>query len=93
MKLTADLIRSYDLEQDFIVDVGVYRGTPWLYQAFPTTPFVLVDPQIANDAVLPRKVAKVCPWAAGARVGRAEMRGRMAMTNLLIVTGKHLRQR
>ncbi|WP_146587069.1 FkbM family methyltransferase [Puniceibacterium confluentis] len=29
---------------DLVVDVGVGRGTPWLYGAFPDSAFLLVDP-------------------------------------------------
>jgi 16S rRNA G527 N7-methylase RsmG len=27
-----------------VIDVGVGRGTPWLYQAYPTAKFILVEP-------------------------------------------------
>ncbi|WP_417242860.1 FkbM family methyltransferase [Celeribacter sp.] len=40
---------------DVIVDIGVRGGTDWLYNAFPDTPFVLVDPQRADQWNLDHK--------------------------------------
>ncbi len=40
---------------DAVIDVGVHRGTPWLYEAFAGVPFVLVDPQESADAELASK--------------------------------------
>lgn len=37
---------------DCVIDVGVRRGTPWLYRAFPNIHHILVDPQPAGDTIL-----------------------------------------
>jgi len=37
---------------DVIVDVGVRKGTPELYQAFDSNPFILIDPQIGAESWL-----------------------------------------
>ena len=42
--LTADFFKSLQLDPDVIFDVGVSRGTPWLYKAFPEKKFLLIDP-------------------------------------------------
>jgi FkbM family methyltransferase len=44
-KSAAAHLRVFGLNPDVIFDVGVDRGTPQLYQAFPEAEFVLVDPR------------------------------------------------
>lgn len=47
----SDYLQSYGFAPDVVVDVGVHAGTPQLYQAFPGTKFVLIDPRAeAEDA-------------------------------------------
>ena len=41
---SASYLAHYDLQVEVIFDVGVNTGTPFLYEAFPTSKFVLVDP-------------------------------------------------
>ena len=43
-KLTAKYIRGYRFQVKTIIDVGVLSGTPFLYDAFPSAKFVLIDP-------------------------------------------------
>jgi FkbM family methyltransferase len=38
-------LRSFGLAPDTVIDVGVHRGTPELYRAFPEAAFLLVDPR------------------------------------------------
>lgn len=45
IKTRAPFMASYGFAPDVIVDVGVARGTAWLYRAFPDTKLVLIDPQ------------------------------------------------
>lgn len=39
------VLESLNLSPSLVVDVGVQGGTPWLYETFSHTPFLLVDPQ------------------------------------------------
>jgi FkbM family methyltransferase len=48
----ARLFGSLARKVDAVVDVGVRRGTPWLYEVFPDARFVLVDPQEGGEALL-----------------------------------------
>ncbi|QCO55924.1 FkbM family methyltransferase [Pseudorhodobacter turbinis] len=45
-------LQRYALMPDVVFDVGVDLGTPFLYEAFPDTSFVLVDPRAESRAVL-----------------------------------------
>ncbi|WP_299688907.1 FkbM family methyltransferase [uncultured Tateyamaria sp.] len=38
-------LRTYGFEPATVFDVGVFEGTPWLYDSFPDAHFVLIDPQ------------------------------------------------
>ena len=38
-------LRTYGFAPATVFDVGVYTGTPWLYESFPDAHFVLIDPQ------------------------------------------------
>lgn len=51
-KTNAAHLRAYNLAPDVVFDVGVDIGTPFLYQAFPDVPFVLVDPRAESRAAL-----------------------------------------
>ena len=56
-----DFFSSMRFEADVILDVGVSRGTPWLYQAFHDKEFVLIDPLPSFDERLYKPPAKyVC---------------------------------
>lgn len=46
------VLRQARLEVSEIVDVGVFRGTPFLYKAFPDCDFLLVDPQRDAESLL-----------------------------------------
>lgn len=41
-----------------VIDVGVAKGTPFLYESFPDADFVLIDPQKAGEALLEAFPAK-----------------------------------
>lgn len=45
IKTRAPYLRSYQFAPDVVFDVGVDKGTAWLYRSFPDAQFVLVDPQ------------------------------------------------
>lgn len=45
IKTRPDYLRSYGLQPDVLIDVGVARGTAWLYRSFPAAKVVLIDPQ------------------------------------------------
>jgi len=46
------VLRRARLDVREIVDVGVFKGTPFLYDAFPDCDFVLVDPQRNAESLL-----------------------------------------
>lgn len=49
------VLRRAQLAVDEVIDVGVFRGTPFLYDAFPDCDFVLVDPRRDAEATLEDK--------------------------------------
>ena len=49
--------QSFGFAPKTIIDVGVYKGTPWLYRAFPDAKFHLIDP-------LPEVPTLIAPWAS-----------------------------
>ncbi len=61
-----------------VIDVGVGRGTPWLYEAFPDKNFLLIDPMPeAQEYVLaayPHLRAKFFETALGEENGMAELK-------------------
>lgn len=48
----ARALRGLARTPDAVIDVGVRRGTPWLYEVYAGVPFVLVDPQEGGEALL-----------------------------------------
>jgi len=51
-------LRSLGFNVKTVVDIGVYRGTPPLYEAFDNCLFILVDPQRGAEALLRRPPAR-----------------------------------
>jgi len=49
------VLRRARLEVEEVIDVGVFRGTPFLYDAFPDCDFVLVDPRRGAESQLEDK--------------------------------------
>ncbi|QFU74472.1 FkbM family methyltransferase [Halioglobus maricola] len=47
-----DFFGSLELEVDCVIDVGVQRGTDWLYKSFPKAKFLLVDPHPGGEEML-----------------------------------------
>lgn len=45
-------LKGYGFAPDYVIDVGVHDGTPWLYRSFPDAHFVLVDPQAECEAAV-----------------------------------------
>lgn len=43
-KLNADYLGGYGFAPETVIDVGVLKGTPFLYDCFPDAKFVLIDP-------------------------------------------------
>lgn len=56
-KASAAHLRAYDLCPDVVFDIGVDTGTPFLYQAFPDVPFVLIDPRAESRVAMVDKEA------------------------------------
>jgi len=88
-----------------IFDVGVAKGTPWLYDAFPDAYFVLVEPVQENIPHMRRILRRVSGTyvlaAAGSEQGTATINiepERKGMTSLLertveTASGEHLEHR
>jgi FkbM family methyltransferase len=55
LKTRAPYLRGYEFAPDVVIDVGVARGTSWLYRCFPEAQFVLVDPQPGCAEAVRRK--------------------------------------
>ncbi len=67
----SDVLRRAGLKADEMIDVGVHRGTPFLYDAFPDAYFLLVDPQRRAESLLENPPArfKFINAALGAEAG------------------------
>jgi len=50
-------LKAYEFTPDYVIDVGVHDGTPWLYRSFPDAHFVLVDPQAECEAAVKADVS------------------------------------
>jgi FkbM family methyltransferase len=81
----ARLFRSLGRKVDGVVDVGVRRGTPWLYEVFPDARFVLVDPQEGGEALLTARPADFVfvNKALGRAPGRRTINEQGAMSTFL----------
>jgi len=68
-----DLMRRSNFRPGTVVDVGVATGTPWLYESFPESKLVLIDPHPGFAADLARLKdqydADVFAHALGAQEG------------------------
>ena len=77
LKTRAPYLRGYGFAPDVVIDVGVARGTNWLYRCFPEAQFVLVDPQPGCAEAVRRKGALKAfhfhAVAAGATPGTATL--------------------
>lgn len=84
----AEVLRLMERKPDAVIDVGVRNGTPWLYEAFPGTPFVLVDPQEGGAALLTSKPKDFVfvNMAAGRAPGRLSLNEQGAMSTFLTRT-------
>ena len=51
-KSQAAHLQSFGLAPEIVFDVGVDLGTPFLYQAFPSAHFVLIDPRAESRVAL-----------------------------------------
>lgn len=57
-KTTAAYLRKFEFTPDVVFDVGVEKGTPYLYAAFPDAHHVLIDPlSESRDAVAAKGLA------------------------------------
>lgn len=81
----ARLFKSLGRKVDGVVDVGVRRGTPWLYEVFPQARFVLVDPQEGGETLLTVKPADFVfvNKALGRAPGRMTINEQGAMSTFL----------
>lgn len=81
----ARLFRGLGRKVDGVVDVGVRRGTPWLYEVFPEARFVLVDPQEGGETLLTVRPADFVfvNKALGRAPGRLTLNEQGAMSTFL----------
>ncbi|MFN4157715.1 MAG: FkbM family methyltransferase [Gemmobacter sp.] len=77
-KSTAAHLRAFGLAPEVVFDVGVDRGTPQLYRAFPQAMFVLVDPRAEARAAL--EGANAPARAAFHTLALGSAPGRMALS-------------
>ena len=84
----AEALRILERKPDAIIDVGVREGTPWLYEVFADTPFVLVDPQEGGAALLTSKPKDFVfvNMAAGRAPGRLTLNEQGTMSTFLTRT-------
>lgn len=78
-------LRRLKKSPDFIVDVGVRAGTPPLYNAFPESHFLLVDPQQGGEQELQSrpKHYDFFQLALGALPGKMTLNAQGAHSSLL----------
>lgn len=55
---TTKYLQSFNFNVSCVIDIGVFQGTPRLYNAFPNTFFVLVDPHKQGQNLLKDKPNK-----------------------------------
>jgi FkbM family methyltransferase len=84
IKTRAPFMASYGFAPDVIVDVGVARGTAWLYRAFPEAKLVLIDPQPDCESMVRERYAGMAfdfhATALGADPGTATLKIPMKKT-------------
>src|ERR1700761_3681850 len=85
----AKVLQHAKLEADEIVDVGVHKGTPFLYEAFPDCRFLLVDPQAGAEQRLECRPAayKFLNVALGRAEGEAILNEAGSVSSLLDWSG------
>ena len=70
-------VGRFGIEPKTVFDVGVGTGTNWLYEAFPSAKFVLVEPQCDFERDIARWRTKLnadyYPVALGAQISQAEL--------------------
>lgn len=84
----AEALTALARKPDAVIDIGVRRGTPWLYEVFADVPFVLVDPQEGGEALLtsrPKNFVFVNK-AVGRAPGRLALNEQGAMSTFLVRT-------
>ncbi|MEK9571211.1 MAG: hypothetical protein VW124_19480 [Paracoccaceae bacterium] len=50
-KMSSRYLKSYSLDAKTVLDIGVFMGTPFLYDSFPNARLVLIDPTEEAKAV------------------------------------------
>lgn len=73
--LKPDFFRSLRTEPETVIDVGVSRGTRWLYRSFPDARFILVDPlpDFEQTLIDPPKHFQCVNLGLGSTKGRMEL--------------------
>jgi FkbM family methyltransferase len=68
-----------------VIDVGVFKGTQALYDAFPNTPFILIDPLQGCEAMLekPPKRYTFVPKALGSAPGKLTLNIQGAKSSMM----------
>jgi FkbM family methyltransferase len=83
--LTRRALAKTAYQPEIIFDVGVRKGTPWLYESFPDAFYILVDPQEVGSEILtsvPEKYTFVNK-ALGSEPGKLILQEQGAMSTFL----------
>jgi FkbM family methyltransferase len=77
IKTRAHYLKAYGFAPDVVIDVGVDKGTRWLYRSFPQAKFVLIDPR-EGCATAVETTGELADFtfhavALGARTGTADL--------------------
>ena len=82
----ARVLERLGRKPDAVIDVGVRRGTPWLYKIYAAAKFVLVDPQKGGEKLMtdwPERDYVFVNKAAGRAPGRMMLNEQGAMSTFL----------
>ena len=73
--LKPDFFRSLQTQAATVIDVGVSRGTRWLYRSFPDARFILVDPLPGFEDTLiePPKLYQCLNLGLGSAKGQMDL--------------------
>ncbi|MGB0904104.1 MAG: FkbM family methyltransferase, partial [Mangrovicoccus sp.] len=84
----SELFQTLGLAPREIIDAGVMKGTPWLYDSFPEAKFYLVEPQkgMLNKLEHQPKDFVCIPAALGTKPGTATLQVDRAKSSLLART-------
>lgn len=83
--MSPNYLRSLGFSIETVIDVGVDRGTNWLYDAYPDKQFLLVDPQPGCEEKVEKRPRNYQFFAkgVGAEKGQIELEVRGAKSTMI----------